>query len=105
MSDKAYRGKNLLLKIRELIDQNRYRKTSHFADRERQRKVFLWEALYVLKNGSHEEARDEWDNANQNWKYAIIGRTMEARNLRVVVSILEKEGLLLITVYEISQKR
>jgi len=105
MIEKDFRGKKLLQKIRELIEQKRYRKTAHFEERERQRKVFLWEALHVLKNGSHEEVRDEWDNKNQNWRYAISGRTMEARELRVVVSILEKEGLLLITVYESGRKR
>lgn len=87
-----------------MIELNRFRTTQHFQDRERQRDIFLWEALHALKNGSHEESRDEWDNKYQLWKYAIRGRTMEARDLRVVVSILQKEGLLLITVYELGKK-
>ncbi|MBS0654331.1 MAG: DUF4258 domain-containing protein [Verrucomicrobia bacterium] len=105
MTDKKLKGKKLLETIRQLIALNRYRTSSHFQEREKQRSIFLWEALHVLQHGAHEEVRDEWDHKYQVWKYAIKGRTVDARELRVVVSVLVTEGLLLITVYDLNSKR
>lgn len=59
----------------------------------------------MLNNGTHEEERDEWDNKHQAWNYAIKGSTMEARELRVVVTIIESKQLLLITIYDLGKKR
>lgn len=105
MSDQKLRGKKLLEMIRQLIALNRYRSSGHFQEREKQRQIFLWEVLHVLQHGSHEEERDEWDHKHQLWKYAVKGRTLDGRELRIVVSILVKKCLLLITVYDLNSKR
>jgi hypothetical protein len=105
MSDEKLKGKKLLEAIRQLISLNRIRSSRHFQEREKQRKIFLWEALHALQQGFHDEQRDEWDHKYQVWKYAIIGRTLDGRQLRVVVSILVDEGLLLITVYDLNKKK
>ncbi len=55
---------------------------------------------YVLKTGWHEKAKDQYDVQNKAWNYAIRGKTVDTRELRVVVSF-DEEGLLIITVIDL----
>lgn len=105
MTEKKYRGKALLIKINELIDKRKFRLSKHFEQRQAERDVFLWEVLSALRNGNHCEDKDEWDNKHQVWKYAIQGRTLEARELFVVATIIEDIQLLFITVYEVARRK
>lgn len=56
---------------------------------------------YVLKTGWHEKRKDTYDEIEyKTWNYAIRGKTVDARELRVIVSFAE-DGMLIITVIEL----
>jgi hypothetical protein len=68
--------------------------------RRQERKVTRPEYLYVLQHGFHEQGKDTFDQAHASWNYAIRGKTIDARELRVVVSF-DAQDLLIITVIEV----
>ena len=81
---------NLLWVIRDCIEQRKYTHTTHALKRVDTRKVSLPDVIYVLKNGYHEKRKTSFDEAFQNWKYSIRGKT------------LSKSGMLIITVINLS---
>jgi len=58
------------------------------------------EYLYILRHGFHEKAKGKFDLAYDAWNYAIRGKTVDRRNLRVIVSF-DEENMLIITVIEV----
>lgn len=92
---------NLLEVIKNCIAEGRYRHTVHALQRAGLRQVDLPDVLYVLKNGYHEKRKTSFDEAFQNWKYAIRGRTLDGDEIRIIVTI-PKEEMLIITVINLS---
>lgn len=60
------------------------------------------EILYVLKNGHHEKRKDKFDEFYKAWNYAVRGKTLDRRELRIVVSF-DKDGMLIITAIDLSK--
>lgn len=48
----------------------------------------------------HEKAKDAYQERYKNWNYAIRGKTVDDRELRVVVSF-EENGLWIITLIDL----
>ncbi|MFN8672350.1 MAG: DUF4258 domain-containing protein [Candidatus Sericytochromatia bacterium] len=94
---------NLLLKIKEAINSGNYRDVTHALERSIERAITRAEYLYVLKNGRHEKKKDEFKEEYNNWNYAIRGKTLDEKELRVIVSF-EENGLLVITVIDLELK-
>ena len=93
---------NLLAMIRVCIEEGRYLDTLHSEDRQDERRISRPEILYVLKNGHHEKKKDKFDEFYNAWNYAVRGKTVDRRNLRVIVSF-DKNGMLIITAIEIKK--
>lgn len=89
--------------IRACIEEGRYLDTRHAQERQSERKMNRLEVLYVLKNGHHEKKKDKFDVVHQAWNYAIRGKTIDKRELRVVVSFDEPSGMLIITAIELKK--
>lgn len=53
--------------------------------------------LYLLFTGYEEKSKTRFDQANNAWKYAIRGKTVDGIPVRVVV-VIEENGMLIITV-------
>ena len=81
-----------------------YRDTRHAAQRKEERGITLLEILHVLRRGHHEKGKDEFKPEHNDWNYAIRGRTIDRRELRVAVAFAGP-GLLLITAIDLSAKR
>lgn len=79
--------KTLLKTVRECVQHERYRFSNHALQRLSERKVDLQDVIYVLKHGSHDQARDTWDVHYQTWNYSIVGKTVDQKNLRIVVNV------------------
>lgn len=58
----------------------------------------------VLMNGHHEKRKDKFRDEFSNWAYAIKGKTIDNRKLRVIVSF-DSDGMMIITVIDLGDKR
>ena len=95
---------NVLEKIRECIDLCRYYDTRHAIARKALRNIALPEVLYVLKKGYHEKKKDEFKPEHNDWTYAIRGKTIDGRDIRIAVAF-DENNMLIITVIEIKGSR
>jgi hypothetical protein len=93
---------DVLKKIKECIDADRYYDTSHAIRRRQERVVSLTEVLYVLRNGRHEKAKDQYKEEHGDWTYAIRGKTIDGDDLRIAVAF-DEDGMLIITVIRVDR--
>lgn len=98
-SDRA-KIKDLMPKLWQCLKDGNYRDTRHVLDRKRQRNLTREEVLRVLQNGHHEKRKDKYDEQYHAWNYAVRGKTIDRRDLRVIVSFDEND-LLIITAIEL----
>jgi hypothetical protein len=91
---------NLMDQIRVAIEVSKYYFVQHARNRLDQREVTESEVAYVLRNGWHEAQKDQYDDKHKTWKYAIRGKTIDSRELRVVVVFLIPD-LVIITVIDL----
>lgn len=92
-------------KVRRAVSSGSYTelRTDHATDRQSERRVTRPEYVYVLKNGYHEKSKDEFKEEFQAWNYAIRGKTIDGRDLRVPVSFDKDGTLLIITLIDLDQ--
>jgi hypothetical protein len=64
-----------------------------------ERGIILPEILQVLGTGRHEKAKDDFEERFQSWNYAIRGKTVDGRELRIVVGF--DPTLMVITVIDL----
>ncbi len=69
-------------------------------ERAAERNIIAPEYEYVLKTGSQESRKDDFDKMLNSWNYAIRGKTINGRELQVIVSFDEND-LLIITVIDL----
>ena len=91
---------HLMQVIREHVEDGRYLDTRHVLDRQSERKIFRPEILYVLRHGYHEKRQDRYAKEFQAWNYSVRGKTIDKRDLRVIVSF-EKSQLVMITAIDL----
>ena len=94
---------NLMSVIKNHIALGRYISCLHLEEREKQRCITRQEILHVLRNGFHEKGKDGFDTSYQVWHYAIRGKTVDERDLRVFVSFDKVAQLVIITAYEVGK--
>lgn len=92
----------LFPKIRHCIDQGLYRQSKHAIGREIEREIDLPDVLYVLKTGYHEKQKTSFDDAFQTWKYAVRGKTLDGKDIRIIVAFDENE-MMIITVMHVAR--
>ncbi len=93
---------NLMSTIRTCIDEGRYLDTRHARERQIERQINRPEILYALKGGHHEKSKDRFDEAYDAWNYAVRGKTVDRRELRVIVSF-DENGMLIITAIDLKK--
>ena len=91
---------NVLGVIRKAIEVGNFVDVVHAEDRKLERNITRPEYLYVLNHGYHEPKKDEYKEEFKAWNYAIRGKTIDARELRVVVSF-DENNMLIITVIDL----
>lgn len=92
----------LFPKIRDCIENDRYRLTRHAIDRKTERNIELPDVLHVLKSGYHEKQKTSFDEIFKTWKYAIRGKTLEKMDIRVIIAFDEDE-MMIITVMHVAK--
>lgn len=93
----------VLKKARECIETGRYFDTTHAELRKRERRISLTHVLYVLRNGYHEKNKDQYHPQHRDWAYAIRGKTIDDKDVRVVIAF-DDNDMLIITVIEITRR-
>lgn len=93
---------NLLRAIAACIDGGRYLDTRHARERQVERHILRSDLLYVLLHGYHEKRKDKFEEHFNAWNYSIRGKTVDRRELRVIVA-LDASGMLIITAIELKR--
>lgn len=83
-----------------MIQAGRLTYSAHANQRLGQRKILKPEVEYVLFFGHHEARKDQFSEEHRSWDYAMRGKTIDGRNLRIVVA-LEEPNLLVVTVIDL----
>ena len=94
---------DLLVKVQDCIEHGLYLDTRHATDRQSERKITRPEILFVLKYGRHEKSKDQYQERYKAWNYAISGKTIDKRDVRVIVSF-DENNMLIITAIELEQR-
>lgn len=90
---------DLMDEIQRHLDDDAYDLSHHARVRMDQRDVDLAEVRFVLRHGWHEKRKDSYEEAYQSWNYAIRGKTVDEKRLRVIVAFTEE--MLVITVVDL----
>ena len=104
MRNHTEKHSNVLDLVKDCIGKGNFLDTRHATDRQRERSITRLEVIEVLKNGHHEKRKDEFKPEFSAWNYAIRGKTLDKRDLRIAVSFNESTKLLIITAIEIIKK-
>lgn len=87
---------NPLEKARKCLKSGRFYDTRHAVDQKIARSITLSEVRMIVENGYWEKRQDEYKPQYKAWNYSIRGRTLDGRDLRIIISF-ENQSLLLIT--------
>jgi len=93
---------NFLETVHQLVLADRYLDTRHATDRKNERNIMRAEIRAVLLAGYHEKSRDRYDEILLRWSYAMRGRTVDLRELRIIVAI-DATGALIISAIELAE--
>ncbi|MBS0623011.1 MAG: DUF4258 domain-containing protein [Verrucomicrobia bacterium] len=102
-SKRPLKDAEIAAKIKNCLENRRYKQSLHAMERIDKRKVSFQDVLFVLETGHREEAKDSYDETFQNWKYSIKGKTLENVNIRVIIT-LNEENIIVITVVNLTIK-
>ena len=94
---------DVLPRSRERIHQGRFRDTRHTIERRQVRDITILEIRQVIDSGYHEKSKDEYKLEWKAWNYALRGRTIDGRELRVAVSFDVEDVLLIITAIDLDK--
>lgn len=91
---------DLLRKVRGCVHFDRWTLSAHALERKNEREIELQDIVYVLKNGFHEEKKTTYDETRKSWKYAIRGSTIDGDDLRIIITFVTND-LLVVTVIRV----
>ncbi len=93
---------DLLSVVCKCIEEGHYLDTRHAIERQDERRIARPDILHVLKNGYHEKKKDKFDTFFSAWNYAVRGKTVDRKELRIIVSF-DENGMLIITAIELKK--
>ena len=92
---------DVLPRVRDGWAKGTYRDTRHAGERRAERVIILPEIYQIVEGGFREPSKDEFKEEWQAWNYAIRGKTIDGRRLRVAVSFDEEGWTLVITAIDL----
>ncbi|MBF0359927.1 MAG: DUF4258 domain-containing protein [Oligoflexia bacterium] len=69
----------------------------------KQRGVTYPEIEFVLFNGFHNKKKDKFNQEYQCWDYAIEGKTVDGKKIRIIVTIISP-NVLVVTIIDLNRK-
>jgi len=94
---------DVLKRVRECVETGRYYDISHAVLRKRERRISLTHVLHILCNGYHEKRKDQYSPEHRDWTYAIRGKSVDERDIRIAVAF-DEDDMLIITVIEVARE-
>ena len=91
---------NVMSEIHRCLRKGRYLDTRHAFERQLERQISRMEIVQVLKRGYHEKSKDTFDKAYNGWNYSIRGKTLDGRELRIIIAI--ENNILIITAIDLN---
>jgi adenine-specific DNA methylase len=82
--------------------QGAYNFVLHARKRLQEREVTIQEVMQIIRDGYHEARRDEFKPEFGEWNYAIRGKTLDDRKLRLAIAI-KSGGMLVITAIDLEK--
>ena len=76
---------DVLSEMKPRLAKRRVRFSVHALQQMKRRHVIQAEVFQALENGYHETSKDEFV---KNWRYAIRGRTIDKKRLRVCIAFV-----------------
>lgn len=90
--------KNILHKASEAVGEGFLLYSQHANERMLERGIVKPEVEFVLKNGHHEAKKDQYNEEFLAWDYAIRGKTVDGRNLRIVIAFVSPNVFVVTTI-------
>lgn len=72
--------------------------TSHANIRMRERRIIKPEVEHILTHGHHEAKKDQFNDEFRSWDYAIKGKTLDGRTLRIIIAVVDPNILVITTI-------
>lgn len=69
----------------------------------KERGIIKPEIEHILSHGHHEARKDQFNEEFEAWDYAIRGKTLDGRNLRIVVAVVDPK-ILVVTAIDLNTK-
>jgi DUF917 family protein len=95
--------KNILGIISKAVGLGRLTYSHHANVRMKEREIIKPEVVRVLTSGHHEAKKDQFREDFNSWDYAIKGKTVDGRNLRIVVAF-ESPNVLVVTAIDLDKE-
>jgi Domain of unknown function (DUF4258) len=80
---------DLIWHVRELVENGALRYSAHVEERMAQREIIKPEVEFILRKGHHNPEKDKFDEEYESWDYAIEGKTIDNRKLRIIIAFVE----------------
>ena len=97
------KNSNILTICRQAVSEGNYTPVDHAKLRFDQREITIQEMEQVIRLGYHEKTKDIYKPEYKTWNYSIRGKTIDKKDLRIVVSLDKASGLLIITVIDLGK--
>ena len=92
---------NAARKIRACFAQGTYRDTRPASERKEERGINILEIERVVESGRWVKAHDLFHEEHQAWNYAMVGKTIDGRHLRIAVALDDELCALIITAIDL----
>lgn len=94
---------DILSIARNAVADGSYTPVDHAKVRLNEREVTISELEQVINTGFREPKKDEFKKEHNSWNYAIRGKTVDKRSLRIAVSLDAQTDVLIITVIDLDK--
>ena len=92
--------KEIKVVIKLSLETGNYVLLPHARQRCKERKVLPRDIEFALKNGKRIKARDRFDDSYESWSYTFQGKTIDERDLRIVIIIDDKLKVVTVVVLD-----
>lgn len=92
------KAKALLQTISSAVAGGLVMYSKHANERMLERGIIKPEVELILTSGHHEAKKDQFNEEFQSWDYAIKGKTVDGRLLRIVVALVEPNVFVITTI-------
>lgn len=89
---------NILHNTAESVAKGSILYSKHANERMFKRGIIKPEVEHVLLHGRREAQKDQFNDEHSAWDYAIKGKTVDGRILRIVIALIEPNVLVITTI-------